>query len=43
MYHAVGLAAYELYDEIDYDNWYSTHLIRELEITDQRLFVFVAC
>ena len=36
VYHAVGLAAYELYDEIDYDKWYSTHLIRELEITDRR-------
>ncbi|XP_065912020.1 importin-11-like isoform X2 [Dysidea avara] len=36
VYRAVGLAAYELYDEIDYDNWYSTYLIRELEITDQR-------
>lgn len=36
VYRAVGLAAYELYDEIDYDKWYSTQLIRELEITDQR-------
>jgi len=36
VYHAVGLAAYELYDQIDYDEWYSTQLIRELEITDQR-------
>ena len=36
VYRAVGLAAYELYDQIDYDRWYSTQLIRELEITDQR-------
>ena len=39
VYRAVGLAAYELYDEIDYDQWYSTQLIRELEITDQRYFI----
>ena len=39
VYHAVGLAAYELYDEIDYDQWYSTQLIRELEITDQKYFI----
>lgn len=39
MYRAVGLAAYELYDEIDYDQWYSTQLIHELEITDQRYFI----
>lgn len=36
VYRAVGLAAYELYDQIDYDKWYSTQLIHELEITDQR-------
>jgi len=43
VYHAVGLAAYELYDEIDYDKWYSTHLIRELEITDQRFVCVCVC
>lgn len=39
MYRAVGLAAYELYDEIDYDKWYSTQLIHELEITDLRFII----
>ena len=39
VYRAVGLAAYELYDEIDYDQWYSTQLIRELEITDEKYFI----
>ena len=43
VYRAVGLAAYELYDEIDYDQWYSTQLIRELEITDQRYFIIEIC
>lgn len=36
VYKAVGLAAYELYDEVDFDSWYSTHLLQELKISDKR-------
>lgn len=32
VYNAVGLAAFDLYDEIDFDSWFSNILIPELQI-----------
>ncbi|PVD19589.1 hypothetical protein C0Q70_20079 [Pomacea canaliculata] len=32
VYNAVGLASFDLFDEIDYDSWFTSHLLRELQI-----------
>lgn len=34
VYLAVGLAASELYDDVDFDQWFSTTLKQELEVND---------
>ncbi|CAG5125621.1 unnamed protein product, partial [Candidula unifasciata] len=31
-YNAVGLASFDLFDEIDFDTWFTTHLLQELQI-----------
>lgn len=31
IYNAVGLAAFELFDEVDFDSWFVSHLLKELE------------
>ncbi|XP_059176481.1 importin-11-like isoform X2 [Physella acuta] len=31
-YNAVGLASFDLFDEIDFDSWLTTHLLQELQI-----------
>uniref|UniRef100_T1IKF5 Importin N-terminal domain-containing protein n=1 Tax=Strigamia maritima TaxID=126957 RepID=T1IKF5_STRMM len=36
IYNAVGLAAFDLFDEIDFDEWFSKILQRELQIKDAR-------
>lgn len=36
VYKAVGLCAFDLYDELDYDKWYQTQLLSELSIYDTR-------
>ena len=36
VYKAVELCAFELYDDIDYDTWYQTQLLTELQIHDPR-------
>ena len=36
VYKAAGLGAYDLYDEVDYDTWYSSQLLNELRIQDPR-------
>jgi hypothetical protein len=36
VYKAAGLGAFQLYDEVDFDNWYQTQLISELEIHEPR-------
>ena len=36
VYNAVGLCAFQLYDDLDYDSWYQTHLLKELTICDPR-------
>ena len=41
VYKAAGLGAYDLYDEVDYDTWYSTQLINELRIQDTRSEIFL--
>ncbi|XP_048255112.1 importin-11-like [Haliotis rufescens] len=32
IYNAVGLASYDLYDDIDFDNWFSSTLLGELRV-----------
>lgn len=34
VYNAVGLAAFELFDDIDFDQWFTTFLINELKVKD---------
>ncbi|XP_050667991.1 importin-11 [Leptidea sinapis] len=34
IYNAVGLAAFELFDEVDFDEWFTNVLSRELKIRD---------
>ena len=36
VYKAAGLGAYELYDDVDFDTWYSTQLLNELQLQDPR-------
>lgn len=31
-YNAVGLASFDLFDEIDFDSWFTTHLLQELQV-----------
>lgn len=33
IYNAVGLAAFELYDEVDFDQWFLNTLLKELEVS----------
>ncbi|XP_025833971.1 importin-11-like isoform X1 [Agrilus planipennis] len=34
VYNAVGLGAYDLYDEIDFDQWFTNTLVQELKVKD---------
>ena len=34
VYNAVGLASYDLFDDIDYDSWFTNHLVKEIQIKD---------
>jgi len=34
VYTAVGLCAFQLYDDFDFDIWYQTHLLKELSIQE---------
>lgn len=34
VYNAVGLAAFELFDDIDFDQWFTSFLINELKVKD---------
>ncbi|XP_073440362.1 importin-11 isoform X3 [Dendrobates tinctorius] len=36
VYNAVGLAAYELFDSVDFDEWFKSQLLGELQITHDR-------
>ena len=31
VYNAMGLAAFELFDEVDFDQWLTSHLLSELQ------------
>lgn len=31
VYGAVGLASFDFYDEVNFDQWFSTHLLHELQ------------
>ncbi|XP_072166659.1 importin-11-like [Diadema setosum] len=31
VYNAIGQAAFELFDDVDFDQWFSTHLLKELQ------------
>ncbi|XP_052792511.1 importin-11-like [Mya arenaria] len=33
VYHAVGQAAFDLFDDIDFDQWFTSHLLQELKIS----------
>ena len=33
VYCAVGLASYELYDFVDFDNWFTTKLMADLNVS----------
>lgn len=43
VYNAVGLCAFELYDDMDYDSWYQTQLLKELSIRDPRSVFLSSC
>jgi uncharacterized membrane protein (DUF106 family) len=32
VYTAVGLASYDLFDEVDFDSWFSSYLLTELKV-----------
>ena len=34
VYNAFGLTSFELLEEVDFDNWFTNHLVHELKITD---------
>nr|XP_056704641.1 importin-11 [Euleptes europaea] len=36
VYNAVGLAAYELFDSVDFDQWFKSQLLAELQVTHNR-------
>ncbi|XP_035392064.1 importin-11 isoform X2 [Electrophorus electricus] len=36
VYNAVGLAAYELFDSVDFDQWFSNQLLAELQVSHNR-------
>lgn len=36
VYNAVGLAAYELFDSVDFDQWFNNQLLPELQVTHNR-------
>ncbi|XP_066231774.1 importin-11 isoform X1 [Saccopteryx leptura] len=36
VYNAVGLAAYELFDSVDFDQWFKNQLLPELQVTHNR-------
>ncbi|XP_049341459.1 importin-11 [Astyanax mexicanus] len=36
VYNAVGLAAYELFDSVDFDQWFSSQLLGELQVNHNR-------
>lgn len=42
MYNAVGLAAYELFDSVDFDQWFKTQLLAELQVIHNRYVRFLA-
>ena len=33
VYNALGLASFDFYDEVDFDVWFSSHLLDELQNT----------
>ncbi|NXU48852.1 IPO11 protein, partial [Turnix velox] len=36
VYNAIGLAAYELFDSVDFDQWFKNHLLAELQVSHNR-------
>ena len=37
VYKAAGLGAFQLYDSVDFDNWYQMQLLAELQVKQPRL------
>lgn len=35
-YNAVGLTSFDLFDEIDFDSWFTSHLLQELQVKHKR-------
>ena len=42
VYNAVGLAAYELFDNVDFDQWFKNQLLGELQVSHHRYCVMHA-
>lgn len=36
VYNAMGLAAYELFDNVDFDQWFKNQLLGELQVNHYR-------
>lgn len=36
VYNAVGLSAFDLFDDVDFDKWFSSQLLQELNIKHQK-------
>ena len=36
MYNAAGLVSFDLFDDIDFDKWFTTQLVPEINQRDQR-------
>ena len=36
VYNAVAITPYDLYEQLDFEQWFQTHLVNELAITDPR-------
>jgi len=36
VYCAVGLASYDLYDFVDFDNWFTTNLMGDLNVSHSK-------
>uniref|UniRef100_A0A3Q0R254 Importin-11 n=1 Tax=Amphilophus citrinellus TaxID=61819 RepID=A0A3Q0R254_AMPCI len=47
VYNAVGLAAYELFDNVDFDQWFKNQLLGELQVSHHRYpfycFLYIFC
>ena len=40
VYNAIGLASFDLFDDINFDDWFATHLVTELTINTPMYVTF---